>query len=122
MLKIPKVPRSTMIKITIALAVILIIWLVLRWRSKCSCKKQKKTVTFGTMKPMELKMTAVPDPEVRFAEYDPEVEDIDSAVILQQEDQPEVIETFAEYVPEYKEKYVDAQDTYSHPHFQGTLL
>jgi hypothetical protein len=114
-----------MVKLAIGVVAICLISLLIKWRSSCNCeKKHQKKVTFGTLQPVQsLSVTAVPDPEVRFGEYDPDLEEEEDVIVQEVEEVPEdVIETYAEYVPEYQEKYIDAKDTFSHPNFPERLM
>jgi hypothetical protein len=114
--------RSTVVKLAIGVVAICLISLLIKWRSSCKCNTQKK-VTYGTLKPLQaLDVTSIPDPEVRFGEYNPDEEEEDIIMQEVQEVPEDVIETFAEYVPEYRERYVDAKDTFSHPNFPEKLL
>lgn len=117
-----KVDRKLLIKIAIAGLIVLLVFLISKWNGKCKCDKKPKAMTYGTMKPIPqgITLTAVPENDVYFDEYDPSTEDVTEEDIITKE-----VETFADFVPDYrdnKENYVDARDSFAHPEFNGMLM
>jgi hypothetical protein len=118
-----KMSKKTMIKVAIAILIVCLVWLISKWRGRCQCDSKKKSkVSYGTLKPMpqEITMTAVPEEQVYFDEYDPETEDMTEDDIITQK------EMFADYVPDYsegkREMFVDSKDMFSHPEFSGMII
>jgi len=118
-----KFDRKMMIKIAVAALIVLLIFLISQWNARCKCDKRSKSVKYGTMKPLPqgITLTAVPESQVYFDEYDPSTEDAMEDDIITQD-----VETFADFVPDYKETeretYVDARDSFAHPDFNGMLM
>jgi hypothetical protein len=99
--------RSTWTKIAIGVAVVVVLYLIVSRRS-CNCKRAAMPVV--TAVPLRQMMTTqqpIAQPEL-FAPYEPE------------DDMEE--EPYADYVPDEREDYVDASDTYSSPEFKAELL